>query len=343
MTRTWSFAAAALAAASLACSGGGGSSPSEQATLRGTLKQTEAFAVPGQVSFAVQWMGAEYADPILNDANRDPFAPDPQLRTICSENPPITWGTCDGTPTSGTQHCVITDVLATALLQPVRYEASFPISFAVPIEGPPPAVALYDLSRQGGRGVYAMGTVLAFVDSNGDGALQLGTPGIAGEPGLAAAAYQDYLPADGTPRRSYFVTYLRGSIRPDSIFQPYGEVVLSLPQGYGLWVKDEWVDAYGRRVSVSRHAASIDTPVELVSRPGIEASMIWCSGFEVDSTYLPALPDGEVPTSCWAGNLAADWYRYTTVAPCTQVEDRYQAVFTCAATTPPWSSLCPGT
>jgi hypothetical protein len=335
------FGAAALAAAFLACGGGGGTNPPERATLRGTLKQSEAFAVPGQVSFAVQWMGAEYSDPILNDANRDPYAPDPELRTICSEDPPITYGTCDGTPASGRQHCDVTDVLATALLQPVRYDAAFPISFAVPVSGAPPPVALYDLSRQGGRGVYAMGTVLAFVDSNGDGALQLGTPGIAGEPGLAAAAYQDYQPADGTPRRSYFVTYLRGTIEPRSIFQGYAEVILDLPQGYGLWVKDEWVDAYGRRVSVSRHAASIDTPVELVSRPGVEESMIWCSGYDVDVTYLPALPAGEVPTTCWSGNLATDWYRDTTVAPCTLTEERYLADFTCATTTPPWSASCP--
>jgi hypothetical protein len=276
-------------------------------------------------------------------ADLDPYTPDPEFVRSCTETSPIEYGGCNGDPTSGGESCRITDVLATALLQPVTYAAAFPISFAVPVEGAPPAPARYDLAGQGGSGVLAMGVVLAFVDSDGDGALRLGTPGSPGEPGLANSAYQDYLPPDGEPRRSYFITYLRGTINPGNVFQPYADVLLQLPQGYAVWLKEEWVDAYGRRVSVHRRAEPIETtPIELVSRPGIEEAAFWCRMYDVDMTYVADLPAGEVPTSCWSENLATQWWRSTSFLPCTFREQRYDANFTCAGTTPPWSSLCPG-
>lgn len=344
MTKTRSFAAAALAAAFLAC-GGGGDDPvvhPEEATVHGTLRQTQAFQVPGRVSFALQWLGAAFAESTVR-ADLDPYTPDPQLSIVCSVTSPIVYGTCDGVATSGGESCRVTDVLATALLQPVTYPAAFPISFAVPVEGAPPALTLYDLAGQGGSGVFAMGVLLAFVDSDGDGALRLGTPGSPGEPGLAISAYQDYLPPDGEPRRSYFVTYLRGTINPGNVFQPYAEVLLQLPQGYAVWLKEEWVDAYGRRVSVHRRAEPIETtPIELVSRPGIEDEAVWCRMYDVDMTYVAALPEGEVPLACSPDGLAAQWWRSTSFLPCTFREQRYEADFACATTTPPWSSLCPG-
>lgn len=325
----------------LSCGGGtdGGTRPAA-VHVKGTLTQTETFTIDGKVSVALEWMTAIYSGWSV-DAAQQKVVDDPSFVTTCEVVEPVVAATCDGTPQAGHERCHTTYVLASTLLRPVEYEARFPIVFDLELESRPPAAALYDLAGQGGMGTFAMGVVLAFVDENRDGKLRLGSPGVASEPGLGHSAYQLYQPAPGAPRRAYFVTFLDGTVNPANVPPAFAEVVNALPRGYALWLKEEWVDEWGRRTAVRRSARPIETPIELVTRPEVIEDAAWCGSYDVDVRYVSEIPAGEVPLSCWAGGLGASWWRMSTTGVCAYAEESYWADFTCGGTAPAWN--CPGT
>lgn len=113
--------------------------------------------------------------------------------------------------------------------QPVTYTASFPFDFEIPIRALPPAEARYDLSRYGGQGVASTGVLVAYLDLDHDGALDLGEPGKAGD---TVVGFSLRGAARGTP--GFVVSYLDGQRGAQDPLA--GE---SIPQGFSLLVLDE--------------------------------------------------------------------------------------------------------
>lgn len=101
------------------------------------------------------------------------------------------------------------------------------------------------------------------------------------------------------------------------------------------------MDAWGRRTAVRRSAKPIDTPIELVTQPGVVEDAGWCGSYDVDLQHVPEIPAGELPLSCWAEGRGASWWRATPTGACTYAEQSYWAEFTCGGTPPAWN--CPGT
>jgi hypothetical protein len=61
--------------------------------------------------------------------------------------------------------------------QSVTYDAEFPISFTIPMTELPPADARMPLADYGGTGMISFGVLVAYIDGNGNGVYDRGTPG----------------------------------------------------------------------------------------------------------------------------------------------------------------------
>ncbi|HEU4382143.1 MAG TPA: hypothetical protein VFR85_01470 [Anaeromyxobacteraceae bacterium] len=309
------------------------------AVIQGTLAPPSGqVRVAGELSLALLWAPAADHGALLNllGAASGP-AVDASYTEACIDVAPRTEPLCDGTPARGDRRCDWTDRRLGSLLRVVDYQAHLPGGFEIAIRELPPEAARYDLSRQGGFGSFALASVVAFDDVNLDGAFRLGRPGSPPEPTLAMSGHQTYDPDPDRPRRSYLVAYLAGLIDHQQIDPAYAEVLLFLPQGFSVWVEDEWLDGDGRTTASGRLWQPIEVPVEL--RMPTQA-VVGCEQGTRETIYRPAIPEGEKPSWCSDDRFRATWSK-TTTDVCDTVEERYSGDFSCAGSLVPPAWACP--
>lgn len=109
----------------------------------------------------------------------------------------------------------------------LSFSGNFPVDFTFAFSGPPPAAALFDLSKTGGKGHLAYGVLIAFRDLNGNKSLDSISASGAKVDDIAGISVPD--PSLPPPEHSFFVLYLDGAVAPDDVYaaQP-------LQQGYNL-------------------------------------------------------------------------------------------------------------
>jgi hypothetical protein len=255
-------------------------------------------------------------------------------------------GGCGGAPWSGGQRWETAAPAAAGLEQPLRYESAWGGLLSLQLHHPPPAAALYDLTRQGGQGQLALAVVVATVDEDGDGRVRQGTPLSPPEPALAGSLPQRTPGVLGSlaPRRSVFLAFL------DGVVAPAGVAIGAAPDrpfapspGFGLWVKEEVLDPKGRPASVALRAAAgggLDETITLYPYQGAEQWTVWCTGWSTEVAFLPSLPAGAGFDACYQIGPGT-WERTTPVAPCRFRTDRFWVDFSCA-TAPGWfQEACP--
>ncbi len=201
------------------------------ATLNGALHTSQPAALSGEVSLALMWYAFGYRTTEPGDGP-----------------PPVI---CTGEPSS---ELFISERRVDRpgwVSQAIAFEPTFPIRFQLPIHQLPPAEARADLAELGtGVGETARGYVVAFIDTNGNGDLDL--PSVNG-PGDELLALDIGMS----------VIYLDGVLDPDPVT---GEV-LSVPQGFSLRY-DEF-DEYGGRISRGE-VGSIEDEIVIEIPPSIE-------------------------------------------------------------------------
>ncbi|MCA9552394.1 MAG: hypothetical protein KC933_20335 [Myxococcales bacterium] len=184
-------------------------------TIKGTLAAGTGQTVNGPVSLAILWLPPTIfvAD---EQAGGGPIPP----RTGDGTGEP----TCTGIPDPTTLDVDLVDSIAW-VTQSVTYQAQFPINFQIPITSLPPANVRLDLADvTEGQGTWSMGVLVAYVDGNGNGQYDPGTPGNLPDQLLAASASQEGTSID-------VIFYLDGTYPAGSDFdQTFGQI----GQGFSL-------------------------------------------------------------------------------------------------------------
>jgi hypothetical protein len=181
-------------------------------TLRGTLAAGSGQQITGPVSLAILWLPPTVFV-VEEHSGGGPIGiggdePDP---------------TCDGTPDPAETTSETSPTIAW-VSQSVTYQAQFPINFQIPVTTLPPADVRLDLAEVGGQGTWSMGVLVAYVDGNGNGQYDLGTPGNLPDQLIAASATGEGANID-------VIFYMDGSYPAGSDFdQLFGQ----LPQGFTL-------------------------------------------------------------------------------------------------------------
>ena len=181
-------------------------------TLRGTLAAGAGQAVTGPVSLAILWLPPT----IFVSEEFEGGGPVP----IGGEEPNPT---CDGTPEPLQTHVEQGDTIAW-VSQSVTYQAQFPINFQIPVTTLPPADVRLDLAEVDGQGTWSIGVLVAYVDGNGNGQYDLGSPGDFPDQLIASSASEAGANID-------VIFYMDGSYPAGSDFdQQFGQ----LPVGFSL-------------------------------------------------------------------------------------------------------------
>lgn len=147
-------------------------------TIKGTLAAGPGQTVNGPVSLAIMWLPPT----IFVADEQSGGGPIPRISDGGDEQ------ACDGIPDPTNTEAELEDSIAW-ITQSVTYEAQFPINFQIPITSLPPAnvrLNLADVTQ--GQGTWSMGVLVAYVDGNGNGQYDLGTPGNLPDQLLAASA-----------------------------------------------------------------------------------------------------------------------------------------------------------
>lgn len=242
---------------------------------------------------------------------------------------------CDGTAASGLARC--TSWPDAEIPQPVTARRG-PLGFEVPLRDPPPAAALVDLSAMGGRGTLGFAALRAFVDEDGDGRLRYGRPRAAPERVFADSAYRGHAGA-ASARTSSLLAFRSSDARVPAVGLPPGHAALAtLGPGFGVWIEEEWRDAYGRPY-VLRRVAALDEPLALVTSRDIAFAPDWCEELREERQHLPALPAGSEPGWCSESGARAAWRASWRTDTCTYETVVYEGDYACATEPPPWS--CP--
>ncbi|MEO1229566.1 MAG: hypothetical protein AAFZ18_11715 [Myxococcota bacterium] len=175
----------------LACSGEEGLITADDdgqtiATLSGTLDATSAPDISGSIYFAILWM-PEASLAAIFDA--------PDLYDGFQSN--CTWTSGFGL---GSKLTLTETIVSDWIPEPVEFQPEFPLDFSIPLRRVPPEASRIDLGGMldGGEGEMAMGLLIAYEDSDGDGVLDLPSPGEDGDHLLAISSDQIIMYLDGT-------------------------------------------------------------------------------------------------------------------------------------------------
>ncbi len=282
------------------------------AVLKGRLLAADnAPAMDREVSLALMWERSDFHDPWVR---YDPALLYPLLaETTCTTTVLEGQENCDGTPYRLVEECTTVDLALARRTEEVDYEPIFPISFSVPVFHLPPAEALYDLSQQGGQGSFAMGYLMAYDDIDGDGEFKFGSPVLAPEPVLAAAVFQDYQPPPNTPRESFFIVFLDGTINLDNVLPSasYRDTIASVPQGFSIWWRQEYVDDPQYPSQITREVLPISAQIDMTVRPEVDK---FGDGCETRVRREIRFDDGTAyGDRLWCDELGttAQWYTWT--------------------------------
>lgn len=295
------------------------------AVINGNLREVNSSANDTDVSLAIFWQCAIFTEQIVTPHSlRDLLDYDKcDLGRVTTYTQPVS-AQCDGTAQTGAGETLFSG-WRDNLEELVRYESTFPVSFSMELTQLPPPESLGDLTVHGGNGVMAMGSVVAYQDLNGNAKFDFSTPEGRRDQGLAHSAYQKYTPEDSDARENYFVIYLDGAFKLDSVYERYKDILPHIPEGFSLWVKRENENTG----EMERTIEPIDTVMELVAEPGIENSWHWCEEELMIWTLVDSLEEDEIwHESCQMGGLYYTARGYAVDdpnLPCTYRENSYEA------------------
>ena len=145
------------------------------------------------------------------------------------------------------------------------FEPEFPISAAIELLDPPPSEARYALEQQGGRGILAVGRLVAYLDDNANGRFDHGTPDRAPETGLAVSADKGWL-RTGEALEGFTVLYKAGTLNPQRLDAALREPLADLPDGYTVFV---------HRGDTTRRAGS-DEVLGMTLDSEVRDDWFWC-------------------------------------------------------------------
>jgi hypothetical protein len=207
----------------------------------------------------------------------------------------------DGTRWESREVCIITQKQLAELTESISYEPVFPINFKLPLLELPPEAARVDLSTVGGSGTFAMGYVIAFVDEDGDGELDLGQLDVEPEQ-VVARSVSNPLP-DGRSISSYWVVYLDGQIDLENAIPTYKETLAALPQGFSLWhTKETPAEDPADAPLRVREVLSVDEPLQMFGDAALADSSLFCNVSELEVRYVPEAFTPEYGSAfCWDG------------------------------------------
>jgi hypothetical protein len=172
---------------------------------------------------------------------------------------------------------LITQPKLQELAEVVSYEPKFPLEFEIPIQHLPPEVARLDLSRLGGEGTFALASIIAFADSDGDGQFDPGRPGVSSEEPLAeSTSIPKPVPGNDRAFNHFLLVYLDGRIHVSTRHEGYRDALAAIPQGFSIWhaMFEPGEDPFDlKRRAVIK---SVDTKVELAGDPLLATSLRYC-------------------------------------------------------------------
>jgi hypothetical protein len=231
------------------------------------------------------WEGAPYASQLVQPADG---SYDPGLGTQTVENCTdydVDQQHFDGTPWESGQHCQFQDRLSGELTESVSFPPAFPVQFELPVLGLPPTAARVDLAKVGGVGTFAFGHVIAFVDADGDGKLDLGRVDVEPEQVLARSTGNPV--PDSEAKSSYWVVYLDGEIDVAAALPAYQETLAALPQGFSIWHTVETpADEPSDKPERKREVLPIDAFINLFGDASLADSTQFCETWELDVRYV---------------------------------------------------------
>lgn len=288
-----SFAAAFLAAA-LAVSACGGSEerpksdpnprPSETTTFTGRL--TAAPGGPSDVNLAILWFPQSITG---EDELPEPLPGEGEL-----EEP-----ACTGEIGEAETIREAVSTIAWAS-QSAQASASNGGAFSLSMTGAPPQAVRYDLTEIGGSGFLSAGVVVAYDDTNGNGAFDQGRPGVAGDEILGVSAEGD---------AATLLVYLAGSI-PEGAMEGLSGTI---PQGYSLLVLDPQTGFFT--------VQPVSTAIQLAVSPaesedaGLMRMYYACSEVEMTLT-IGGVPPASAELQCSEAGDSYYWQTEPVRAPC---------------------------
>jgi len=217
---------------------------------------------------------------------------------------------------------------AIAASKAVMYGTTLPTSFLLPLNEPPPASAMVDLGQSNGRGQAAIGTVIAFEDVNGNGQYDLGSPGTAAEPILAASIDVS------THTDSRAVLFLNGILPRDLPWPEHAQ------QGFNIVIQGP------TRIDLEPNS----TPVNIDTAFGTSyaKAINTCGSEETRYEFGQASPPAGASIGCFTafdktGTLVSttyDWDAELEPAPCTHVFASGSVCFNAGDTIPPTYPAC---
>jgi hypothetical protein len=297
----------------------------------------------GRVLVAVEWLRPSECARFF----REFLLPLSDGRSVTCTLDTTSAGDCAGRPSSGARSCRETDAVGPGLVQVLDHEPLWNARLDVRIYGLPPDAAFYRLERQGGRGLLAIGRLVATEDEDGDGSTDYGSPSRPPERAIAGTAVGG-APAPPSPDPvsvySRFVAFLDGEIEPAGLRATVRPGEPFAPrQGYGIWIAEE-VFALGSPIAFHLRAESgggFLAEVPFAPYPGPDERALWCAESQIETLWLPAIPPGEAPTWCQPDGRAAAWERTTAIGPCSFLWERFRADYSCSPDAPPWAGSCP--
>lgn len=258
----------------ICCGGANGPDDGQHfATFRGTLKVSPSVIVEDQVALTIFWQT---------------LPPD-----LYIEGGIAPQGSCDGTPLWAPAHEVSFYTPIWLQSQSVQYQPQFPIQFEIPVSDPPPDEAMYSRS-----GKLALGMLIAYQDTNANGAYDFGTLDSSPEP-ILATSLSDEL--------RLHVAYRDGEIEPRSERDWKAQVA----EGYSLVLFEDGSDEQVTFLPA-------DTPIDLtVDEDPYRTYSLGCIQGTHYVEYLRALPPGEEP-DChpWGAAEEYTWFEVVEIEGC---------------------------
>jgi hypothetical protein len=196
------------------------------------------------------------------------------------------------------------------LQQAITYNMQFPFDFEIGIISVPPTEARYDLTQWGGNGTAAWGILVAFVDSNGNGRLDRGVPGVAGER-VVGYSTRGLYQSIAVP--SFELLYLDGNFGRDMTSPGFVP-----PQGFSML--STTISSSGELTMATQEMSA---HVQLDLSPQDPALQGLTVGYECEKASIQSSKASGVPAppgvSRWCsvrGAICYSWGTYELLGPC---------------------------
>ena len=253
--------------------------------VAGRVDGALALRTPGSIAVAISWDGSPYTAQIVQPADGS-YTPDlgEQTEYDCKDLD-TDKQYFDGRPWESREICTVREHRLDELTASISHERTFPVNFELPVLELPPEAARVDLAQVGGSGTFAMGHVIAFVDADGDGELDLGRLDV--EPEQVVARSMGNPVPNSRSKSSYWVVYLDGKIDAANALPSVKETLAALPQGFSLWHTVETAAEDPTQAPLrEREVLPISTHVQMYSDPELSRSDLYCEEWQFETQFV---------------------------------------------------------